>query len=230
MQIKNLFACLDKFRFSLSELFEIRQGISVPAPGQRGSEKEYAYRMVYPIDFGKSLRTIEFDQLLSQPLNREVKPERLLTASDYLLSCKGIVRGFSLQHSAEAFTRCDTESCKGILASNHFLVLRARQAQVEMYGLPYLHNVLDRVVPRLNEMTELRSGQRALRYVTIGDVEQVSVMLPLKNAATSRSQFEEIYREWKINWAQWMASEKKLALFNEAFDDMLGVQVPEEKK
>ena len=206
-----LLMMVNGFRYSLAEIFEIWQGIAPPIPTKNELlNANNIYKMVYPADLGQVFKSLYTQQLAEFGTEREIKREKLLTADDYLISCKGIIKGFSLQHSEIApFTQI-AGSFKGVLASNQFIVVRPRPSFKEMYGVPYLHNILDILIPKMNEMTDSSIEKKRLRYITIKDISYISIELPVKECAFKREEFESLHHSWKESLKQFTKMESML--------------------
>jgi hypothetical protein len=219
----------EHYRYTLSEMFEIRQGIATPyLKHKAGSKNSHLYKLIYPADLNILFKSLEVNQLTDFKSDKELSTGKLLSSDDYLLSCKGIVKGFSMLYSDVALSAGNTKPYKGIVATNQFIIARPRAGIKEIYGVPYLHNLLDILVPYMNEMTVNKAGKSILRYITISDIVDISLELPIKNAETKRKEFESVYKSWKKNLDLFHKSEELLSAEKIKLSETLKIKLPEE--
>jgi hypothetical protein len=220
-----LLLLVNSYRYALSDIFDVRQGSGIPyIKEERKSKNAKKYKLLYPADLNQVFKSLDGLPLSDYQVEREINPEKILTAEDYILTCKGIIRGFSMQHSKVAISAAKENGSTGMLPSNHFIVLRAREISKEMYGIPYMHNLLDLLVPKLNEFTEQRAGKKLLRYITISDIVNITLDLPLKNWSNKEKDFDAVYKPWKKNLDQFSKTELILKDYNNKLMEEINIQ------
>jgi hypothetical protein len=215
----------------LSDIFEIRQGIAAPYMKHKVIPKtDHIYKLIYPADLNMVFKTLNIDSLSDFHSEKELNQAKLLTEEDYLISCKGIVKGFSLLYSADKLASGPRKARKAVVATNQFIIMRPRPNFQEVYGLPYLHNLLDLLIPKMNQMTETRSEKSVLRYITISDIENITLELPVQKAEIKRKEFDTIYKSWKKNLELFSKSDEQLKAYNDKTIDQFKIQLPELSK
>ena len=71
--------------------------------------------------------------------------KKLLQPSDFLISIRGRIKGFSMLHTFESLGKNDRLVC-----SNHFIHLKPRNYIISDMYMPYLHLLLDILVKQMN--------------------------------------------------------------------------------
>ena len=215
----------------LSDIFEIRQGIATPYLKHKvNPEAGHVYKLIYPADLNLVFKSLDVHSLSEFHSEKELNPARLLTADDYLISCKGIVKGFTLLHSADQLAAGPRTVRKGVVATNQFIIARPRPSFQEAYGVPYLHNLLEMLIPTMNEMTASQSEKTVFRYITIRDIENISLELPTKGAEMKRKEFETLYKSWKKHLELFSKSDELLKAHNQKAIDEFKIRIPEPVK
>jgi len=155
--------------FKVKDLFEIWQGVSYTPPKEPTSpEQGKVYRLVNLSSVDFSLKDIIPGNLVSLPADKRIPPEKILQRDDYLLSCKGVVKGFPMRYAGEPYF---DPGKGGLVSSSHFFLLRLREPMKVLAGsVLFMHNLLDSCISDFNEIAARRKG--ILKYLTIKDVEE----------------------------------------------------------
>ncbi len=208
-------------RIRLSELFLMKQGMAVQTKKNAANQKgKYKYKVVYPSDLNDPLKELQTEQLADYFTDKEIKEEKILTKEDYILFCKGMVKGLSMFNSENSLIEIAKSGYKGIIASNHFIVLRPDSSIKEHFPSPYyLENIIDLVIPMMNEMI------KNANYITISEIGKISIELPLPPLEKDLKKFEDIFKLWRDNRDLFIEAEKKLKIYNEAFAKQLKVEL-----
>ena len=190
----------------LRDFYEIRQGVTVPASSVKG-----AYKAINLSGIDACSKRIDVNKLIDYDPVREVGADKLLCASDYLVAGKGEVKGFSMLESGELIPSMTKEGiCKGIVASNHFLVLRPRDISgASIDEIRFAHNILDILLPKFKTMAALKTG--GSKYLTINDLGEMKTTHPWSDSDVF-NQFTEIMTRY--NRAQVELNEVKAELDN----------------
>lgn len=172
-------------KFQLKDQFEIWQGITVAQTKEKDPELQLpsqAYKLVNLSGIDPCSRQIDDEKLLEYYPARDIKTNKLLKRCDYLISCKGEVKGYSMLYSENVFKEIEkTKSSRGLVASNHFLVLRPRMvAETSINELRFLHNLLDILIPSLKKLASEKGGKA--KYLNINDVADYTFNFPYSNA------------------------------------------------
>ena len=206
----------------LKDFYEIRQGVTALQPAGKG-----LYKAINLSGIDACTKMIDENKLVSYDPVREVGYDKLLASTDYLVSGKGEVKGYSLLESGEFIKNLTSDgSCKGIVASNHFLVLRPRDISgSNMDEIRFAHNLLDILIPEFNKIASVKAGNS--KFLTINDLGDLKISNPLTNSdlfrqfteiMTSYTQKQQALNEVKIeldNFNRHLASQVKLeSMFN----------------
>ena len=206
----------------LRDFYEIRQGVTVTQPNGKA-----LYKAINLSGIDTCTKIIDKKKLVDYDPVREVGPDKLLTNTDYLVASKGEVKGYSMLDSEEFLHSMTADgSCKGIVASNHFLVLRPRDISgSNMDEIRFAHNLLDILIPEFNKIASVKAGNS--KFLTINDLGDLKISNPLTNSdlfrqfteiMTSYTQKQQALNELKIeldNFNRHLASQVKLeSMFN----------------
>ena len=161
----------------LKDFYEIRQGVTVLQ-----SNGKALYKAINLSGIDTCTKMIDGKKLVDYDPVREVGPDKLLTNTDYLVSSKGEVKGFSLLNAGEFLLSMTADgSCKGIVASNHFLILRPKDISgTNPNEVRFAHNLLDIMVLEFNKIASGKAG--VSKYLTISDLADLKIHNPLSNS------------------------------------------------
>jgi len=203
-------------RFTLSELFEIKQGLTLSSKKEiKNTFGNNAYKVIYVSDLGNPYHLLDFGELTDYATDKKIKEERLLTLNDYVISCKGEIKGFSLYKSTKIFNLLYEKNYSGLFVSNHFIVLRPRKSTLMQYGNSYfLHNILDLLIPIINKSMNHSSEKKTIPYITIAEIEKYSVLLPGPNFRKQITDFEKVYQSWSDKFEILREANDTLVKFN----------------
>jgi hypothetical protein len=157
----------------LRDFYEIRQGVTVSQSPGKG-----LYKAINLSGIDACTKMIDENKLVSYDPVREVGSDKLLANTDYLVSGKGEVKGYSLLDAGEFIHNLTLNgSCKGIVASNHFLVLRPRDISgSNMDEIRFAHNLLDILVPEFYKIASVKAGNS--KFLTINDLGDLKISHP----------------------------------------------------
>jgi len=179
-------------RYSFSELFEIKQGPMLPSKknDEDTQERAYQYKSIFISDLPASGQPLDPELLATFSSSKVMKNTHLLQKEDYLISSKGQIKGYALYRS-NAFEDDTRNKYLGLVASNHFLVLRPRASTLEAFGYTYfIYNLLDLLIPQFNNLAKHGSKKSGIQYLTVSDLQDFSIQLPENGI------FEELQREF----------------------------------
>ena len=206
----------ESMRFTLSELFEIKQGLTLSSKKEiKKTFGNNAYKVIYVSDLGNPYHLLDFGELTDYATSNKIKEERLLTLNDYVISCKGEIKGLSLYKSTKIFNLLYEKNYSGLLVSNHFIVLRPRKSTLMLYGNSYfLHNILDLLIPIINKSMNHSADKKIMPYITIAEIEKYSVLLPGANFRKKITDFEKVYQSWSDKFELLQDANDTLVKFN----------------
>ncbi|HPR13630.1 MAG TPA: hypothetical protein PLV06_14680 [Bacteroidales bacterium] len=186
----------DKFR--IKDLFEVWQGITTNRDRDEYPAKKKMsakYKVVNLSSINDCTGMITSDRLVDYTPARNIPEEKLLTKNDYLISCKGEVKGFSMINSQMFFeTKKNTKTFPWLAASNHYLVLRPRMLSgIGHEEIIYLHNLLSIFIPELDNLARSRPGNT--KYLTLNDVANYKIRYPDKRVGII-NEFNRLFNEY----------------------------------
>lgn len=167
-------------RYSFSELFEIKQGPMLPSKKNIEDAKEnaYQYKSIFISDLPASHDSLNPELLTTFSCKKEIKISHLLKKEDYLISSKGQIKGYALFRS-NVFSNEKEKKYLGLVASNHFLVLRPRASTMEAFGnTNFIYNLLDLLIPQFNNLAKHGPKKSGIQYLTVSDLQDFSIQLP----------------------------------------------------
>ena len=228
---KHMFLLTEKIRLSLSELFEIKQGVALSSKKEiEKSVGQHTYKVVYVSDLGNPYHLLDFDELTDYAIDTKIKEEKLLTLNDYIISCKGEIKGFSLSKSSNIFNSISELNYSGLFVSNHFIILRPRPSILMMYGNSYfLHNILDLLIPIINKSISQNENKKIMPYITIGEIEKYSVLLPGPGFQKKITDFEKVYQSWSDKFELFQEANEELKIFNNELLNEIKVNILEDQ-
>ena len=161
----------------LKDFYEIRQGVTVLQSNGKG-----LYKAINLSGIDTCTKMIDEKKLVDYEPVREVSLDKLLTNTDYLVTSKGEVKGFSLLDAGEFLQSMTADgSCKGIVASNHFLVLRPKDISgTNTDEVRFAHNLLDILILEFDKIASGKAG--VSKYLTINDLADLKINNPLSNS------------------------------------------------
>ena len=223
---------LNKFKMLLlllkmvrvKDLFEVKQGFTVVSPKNSSKDTDSLpnkYKVINLSGINTSSRFLNINDLADHSSEKPVSPDKLLTRNDYLLSCKGVVKGFSLRFSDEIFDDLNHQSTfKGIIASNHFFILRLRKIEESNSKDTYFfHNLLDIISAELNKIANNKKG--IAKYLTIGDVENYTFNLSDFDLDERIEKFNGLFKVYEHHLRESYLAKKQLDVLNKSFSDKI---------
>ena len=109
----------------------------------------------------------------------------------------------------------DSKENLGIVASNHFIVLRPRVSTIEIFKNSYLlYNIIDIIIPELNQFISKKSNKVKLPYITISELENYSFSIPGSNLNELITEFQKLYNERQENISNLIKIDEKISRFN----------------
>lgn len=202
--------------YTIGDLFEIFQGTAIISKkSQKNNSAGYKYKTIYISDLSNKYETLNFIELNDYEPVKNLKKEKILTGKDYLLTCKGVIKGYALCKSQNLFNKMDSKENLGIVASNHFIVLRPRVSTIEIFKNSYLlYNIIDIIIPELNQFISKKSNKVKLPYITISELENYSFSIPGSNLNELITEFQKLYNERQENISNLIKIDEKISRFN----------------
>ena len=211
------------YKHKLSDLFDIKQGIAIK-PGSNLKGK-YRYKAVFPSMMNSPFKVLDSNELNDFYTDTELSEEKLLTKDDYLIACKGLIKGFSLFQSESCLKSIKNEKMHGVVASNHLIILRPKPiTHMFISDTYFLHNLLDMVVERITGYLSDNKGKKQ-QYITIADLKNINIGLHWnsldeelqKIGPDKLEEFKKVFGEKIEAFQQLFADwDEKLKAFNEA--------------
>lgn len=212
---------IDYQEFQLKDLFEIRQGVTMVKQNRtsKKSSGKYHYKVINLSALDTCSRRLVPENLVDYYPGKEINPDKCLSPDDYLITCKGTVKGFSLFFSNELFNKAgDEKPYNGILASNHFFILRPRgiiggnNSPLPFKEKVFLDNLMDIVAEELNKDVAYGKGS-STKYLTIREVENFVINYPFKDKKKI-DEFSVIFDQYYKKLQELNEAKNKLDLFN----------------
>jgi hypothetical protein len=202
--------------YTIGELFEIFQGTAIISKkSQINTSDGIKYKTIYISDLPNKYETLNFFELNSYESLKKIKKEKLLTENDYLLTCKGTIKGYALCKSPDIFNEITSNEYQGMLASNHFIVLRPRKSTIQNFQNSYLlYNIIDIIIPELNQFISRKRNKEKLSYITISELENYSFSMPGSNLNELINEFQKLYNERQENISNLIKLDKTISQFN----------------
>lgn len=217
-----LLLLLPPVKFQLKDQFDIWQGITASRNQESILKKKKAserYKIVNLSGVNACTGMIEEDNLVDYLPARGIPEEKLLAKYDYLISCKGEVKGFSMLFSEKVFEILKKKSCRGLVASNHFLVLRPRMiSNTSITEIRYLHNLLGIIVSRLNDLPSVR--HRVNKYVTVNEVANYTFSFPFKDSKVVDS-FNDMFMNYIKSLNEFIDAKERLDEYNRRLESKI---------
>jgi hypothetical protein len=150
---------------------------------------------------------------------REIKNTHLLKKLDYLISSKGQIKGYALYRS-NAFEDGGKGEYLGLVASNHFLVLRPRASTLEAFDYTYfIYNLLDLLIPQFNNLAKHGTKKSGIQYLTVSDLQDFSIQLPeIGNLEELQREFMQIHQEYESRLNALNLSKVNLEKYNQRLE------------
>lgn len=202
--------------YTIGELFEIFQGTAIISKkSQINISDGIKYKTIYISDLPNKYETLNFFELNSYESLKKIKKEKLLTEKDYLVTCKGVIKGYALCKSPDIFNEITSNEYQGMLASNHFIVLRPRKSTIQIFQNSYLlYNIIDIIIPELNQFISRKRNKEKLSYITISELENYSFSMPGSNLNELINEFQKLYNERQENISNLIKLDKTISQFN----------------
>lgn len=194
-----MFLFSKKSNYTLGELFELSQGAAIISKKSLINESNsQSYKTIYISDLATKYEILNFTELDDYTTNRKIKEEKLLTDKDYIITCKGLIKGYAMCKSLALFNDLKLNGYKGLVASNHFIVLKPRQSTLEIFKNSYLlYNIIDIIIPELNKHINQRNARKTLPYITISEIENFSISLPGTDLFDLINEFQPLFNKRK---------------------------------
>ena len=202
--------------YTIGDLFEIFQGTAIISKkSQITTSDGIKYKTIYISDLPDKYEALNFLELNGYESQKKTKEEKLLTENDYLLTCKGAIKGYALCKSLDIFNEIASSEYQGIVASNHFIVLRPRKSTIQIFQNSYLlYNIIDIIIPELNQSISKKSKKVKLPYITISELENYSFSIPGSNLNELINEFQKLYNERQENISNLIKIDEKINQFN----------------
>ena len=98
--------------------------------------------------------------------------KKLLQPSDFLISIRGRIKGFSMLHTFESLGENDRLVC-----SNHFIHLKPRNYIISDMYMPYLHLLLDCLVKQINMNFKEIKGSSLTNSLKVDELRKFGINL-----------------------------------------------------
>ena len=121
--------------------------------------------------------------------------KKLLQPSDFLISIRGRIKGFSMLHTFESLGENDRLVC-----SNHFIHLKPRNYIISDMYMPYLHLLLDILVKQININFKEGKGGSSTNSLKVDELRKYGIKLHT-NIEEQKKVFEE-YEKRHIEFQQ----------------------------
>lgn len=121
--------------------------------------------------------------------------KKLLQPSDFLISIRGRIKGFSMLHTFESLGENDRLVC-----SNHFIHLKPRNYIISDMYMPYLHLLLDILVKQMNMDFKESKGGSSTNSLKVDELREYGINLHT-NIEEQKKVFEE-YEKRHIEFQQ----------------------------
>lgn len=121
--------------------------------------------------------------------------KKLLQPSDFLISIRGRIKGFSMLHTFESLGENDRLVC-----SNHFIHLKPRNYIISDMYMPYLHLLLDILVKQINMNFKESKGGSSTNSLKVDELREYGINLHT-NIEEQKKIFEE-YEKRHIEFQQ----------------------------
>jgi hypothetical protein len=121
--------------------------------------------------------------------------KKLLQPSDFLISIRGRIKGFSMLHTFESLGENDRLVC-----SNHFIHLKPRNYIISDMYMPYLHLLLDILVKQINMNFKESKGGSSTNSLKVDELREYGINLHT-NIEEQKKVFEE-YEKRHIEFQQ----------------------------
>ena len=122
--------------------------------------------------------------------------KKLLQPSDFLISIRGRIKGFSMLHTFESLGKNDRLVC-----SNHFIHLKPRNYIISDMYMPYLHLLLDILVKQINMNFKEIKGSSSTNSLKVDELREYGINLHINIEEQQKKVFEE-YEKRHIEFQQ----------------------------
>ena len=201
--------------YSLSELFTIKQGHILPTKNKLGITGKYRYKVIYPSDFNSVRRQVDITKLDDYFCEKKIGEDKILTSDDFIISCKGTIKGYSLFHSKKEIIELAQMGYCGLITSNQCITFKPMSTAKSFYKSDYyLHNILELLIPVMNNISGNKEKSSSINYITINDVSKISVSLPVSVNNSEIEEFNNVFNDWKDKYLKLQEAEKGLEDFN----------------
>ena len=200
-----LFLPVKKFR--LGDHFLIRQGFTINDQSTGSSR----YKILNMGDISLCEDTDLNTHLLKDYFSDRDLNDKTINANDYIITCKGVVKGISLLRFQQEITQSEF----GIIPSNHFLILTPKASPVGLSELnendiSFLHNLLNYFIGQLDKIASEKSGSN--KYLTISDCENFE--FSFDSQMDVLMEYNPLYRKYLSLVKQMKELKQQISYFN----------------
>jgi hypothetical protein len=211
-----LLLLLPHSKYQVRDVFDVWQGITLLQPHEKtvdANPRQHLYKVINLSGINACSKVIDESNLIDYPSERDKSHDKLLAEHDYLISCKGEVRGYSLLNSKEVLDNIKKQgSCDGLVASNHFLILRPRMCStLSSEEIRFLHNILDIILLKFKLIATGKPG--IAKYLTINDVANYSIHYPY-TGSFEIEKFDDIFKRYLEKLHELKEVKKELDSYN----------------
>lgn len=205
--------------YTLGDLFELSQGPAIISKKSLIIESHsQRYKTIYISDLATKYEALNFSEINDYNSNKKIKEEKLLTDKDYIITCKGVIKGYAMCKSPSLFNDLKLNGYEGLVASSHFIVLKPRQSTLEIFNNSYLlYNLIDVIIPKLNKYVNQNKSRKKIPYITISEIENFSISLPGTDLFDLINEFQSLYNKRKEIISSLVEIDEKLNSFNKVF-------------
>lgn len=208
---------INSHNYTLGELFIIRQGQILPTKKDFGKIGVYKYKVIYPSDINSFRRRIDFTQLDDYYCDKKIADDKILTQDDFIISCKGTIKGYSMYHAKSEISELEKMGYSGLITSNQCITFKPTASASFFYKSDYyLHNILEQIIPVMNKVSNTKGGGSTINYITINDISKICVKLPVLDKNSEIEEFNKIFDEWQEKNIQLQDAEFKLEAYNKS--------------
>ena len=205
------FFLMQKMQISLNDLFDIRQGLLVK---DKEGSAAFKYKTIFISDIPDNpYDSIDLTQVKEYSSSKPFPTKHLLNQEDYLLSCKGQIRGYALKH-------CLKENVE-LIASNHFLVLTPRTFAKQTFASDnfFLYHLLDLLIPKLRDHANTKIRKGPVPYITKSELSTIQLNIPI-------IQLNHIINEFSNLFNNYLTFKKKLDSYDNELIKSIDIKFP----
>lgn len=155
------------FDLPVNEIFFIESGVVIKPKKENKGE---LYKLITPASIPKQ-DFHPISQELQEVSIPEVNPNKLLLKTDYLISARQLIKGYSLKHAPNIIG-------KNVIVSEHFFILRLRPTWEALLGVEtyFFHNLLDLLVVKLIEHAISKTVDgKPQKFITLKEISEARI-------------------------------------------------------